>query len=136
MAAIVRLRGASRVLKSSVRILGLGLPAGSEDGSGIPTPLSANRASEATRIGGSRPLQEFVELRGAFSASSGLGVRRFAAVASVGDGEEESFPIEEGRAIAEGEDRVVGDGGLAMFASADSLVNVTGDDVLKYITFR
>ncbi|KAG0595047.1 hypothetical protein M758_UG134400 [Ceratodon purpureus] len=66
-----------------------------------------------------------------------LGVRRFAAVASVGErdlgvGEgEELVQVEEAGAI---EDRQV-ENGLAMFTSASSLVDITGDDVMKYITF-
>jgi len=128
------------VKTSSGTVLGLGLP-GSDDVGGIPTPSGAKHgAPETTKIGF---LRAFVDLDGGAISRNAAGsavpsgrfaspVRRFAAVASVGEGEED---LVEERAIGEGEERQVDDG-LAMFASADSLVNVTGEDVMKYITFR
>lgn len=71
---------------------------------------------------------------------SDSGVRRFAAVASMG---ERDLTVDEGDELVESEQaREIGeeegsqlDSGLAMFTSASSLVDVTGDDVFKYITF-
>lgn len=73
--------------------------------------------------------------------TSSLGVRRFAAVASMGErdltgGEgDDLVQIVEAREVGVGEDSQVEDG-LAMFTSTSSLVDVTGTDVMKYITFR
>lgn len=139
----MRLRGAaSRLLKNPApgAVLGLGLHGSEDVVTGVPTPLAAKHAPEmTTRIGALRALQRIDggAVKGSFSSSSGLAVRRFAAVASVGEGEEDLVPIEEERAIGgEGEGNSPVEDGLAMFASSDNLVNVTGEDVLKYITFR
>lgn len=60
-------------------------------------------------------------------------MRGFAAVAS----EEDSVHhVEEERGIAAQGEETSQEEALALFSSADSLVNVTGEDALKYITFR
>lgn len=116
-------RAASRLLKNCPALLGsLGSISGSSHDVAAPV------------------LESPKEVVNRNNAAAGFAVipfsmRGFAAVASE---EDIAHHVEEERGIAaaQGEENSEEDAELALFSSADSLVNVTGEDALKYITFR
>lgn len=116
-------RAVSRLLKNYPALVGSLAFSGSHD---VAPSLESSR--------------ELLNRNNAAVAAAGFAVvpfsmRTFAAVAS----DEDIVHVEEERATTttQGEDTSQGeDAALALFSSADSLVNVTGEDALKYITFR